>query len=463
MKRGLQKGWASLLHDRVFLQLVWLNGLVAVSGFAKDFSLATYLGTGPLADIFTEVFFFFDTVVYVMIGPSINVAFATVFGGVGLTNRNILIAFRNSLSLVILLSGVLGLVILACIAPILRLFTQVNSSMQLIHHMFLYLLPIVVAYPLYCAFSGALQALNRFAWVGFIPNMLNISVIIGVMYLRLERVTQAQGVQDIALSYSIGTVVMLVVIAYLGVRVIRTRQRFSPECNELSNQSNSLSSFGVVKHLTRVTVVYGTYLGTQQTVSLTERLLTMHAQTGSIAALTYALRLAQLPNWVVIAAAGTLLSPRLASTEMLDQHHKSQRSVLNALWLCVCICIPSSAAFMLLKTPIVKMLFEHGAFNVYSVRLTVHFLTGYSISILPQSMSVILYRTALAKRLFALPILVCCLSSAINILFDVAFFRVLGPITLGIGVTIGSVLSTVILLVAVCDDRAYLANYTDES
>ncbi|MCY0877393.1 MAG: murein biosynthesis integral membrane protein MurJ [Firmicutes bacterium] len=115
---------------------------------------------------------------------------------------------------------------------------------------------------------------------------------------------------------------------------------------------------------------------------LTDRMLASAMPTGSISAMNYAFTVSQVPLGLIITPLITPIFTRLA------QHHAHQhREAFRALaiqgvrWVLL-LALPVSLVLFVLNVPILRGVFEHGAFNRTSLWLTSHIFL-YAILALP--------------------------------------------------------------------------------
>ncbi len=114
---------------------------------------------------------------------------------------------------------------------------------------------------------------------------------------------------------------------------------------------------------------------------------------GHMAALFYAERLIEFPLGVTGAAAGLAVTPILAEAAARNNPKKLRAETDRALRLALMLNLPAAAGLAAVSLPLAATLFDHGAFDGRTVRLTVEALWAYA-SALPAC--------ALARPLLAL-------------------------------------------------------------
>lgn len=102
---------------------------------------------------------------------------------------------------------------------------------------------------------------------------------------------------------------------------------------------------------------------------------------GSIAYLYYADRLNQLPLGMVGIAVGTALLPMLSRAMTSDDTSHARHLFNRALEVCLLLALPAGVAMMVTAEPLIKSLFQYGAFDANDAAITASVLTGYAIGV----------------------------------------------------------------------------------
>ena len=102
---------------------------------------------------------------------------------------------------------------------------------------------------------------------------------------------------------------------------------------------------------------------------------------GANSSLWYGNRLMQFPLGVFALAMGTALLPMLAQQIARGEKDASRKTLSFALRSIFFIIIPSSVGLIVLREPIIRMLFERGEFNAISTARSSAVLLGYTIGL----------------------------------------------------------------------------------
>jgi len=106
---------------------------------------------------------------------------------------------------------------------------------------------------------------------------------------------------------------------------------------------------------------------------------------GSVSWLNYAFRLVQLPIGVFGVALSIAVMPVLAKQAAEKDLASLKQTFTSSLVLVFVLAIPATAGLMLLAEPIIRLIFEHGAFTATDTLQTADALTYYAIGLFAYS------------------------------------------------------------------------------
>jgi len=158
---------------------------------------------------------------------------------------------------------------------------------------------------------------------------------------------------------------------------------------------------------------------------LVDRILASGLVEGSISALNFAARVMQLPLGIFAGAAATAAYPFLAEQaagENADDLRRTFSEGLRMLWFIV---FPLSVGLMVLGEPIVRLLFERGAFDAAATQMTAVALLYYSLGIFAHAANVLLVRVYFALQDTATPVKLGLWAVGLNIVLNLILVRYL--------------------------------------
>lgn len=167
---------------------------------------------------------------------------------------------------------------------------------------------------------------------------------------------------------------------------------------------------------------------------------------GTISALYYAMRLVQFPLGLIGAAIATVILPVLArQTLEAEGTEKAAKTLADAYRLSFFFMLPAAAGLVALGEPLIRILFEHGAFQAKSSYLTEKALLGYAVGLWSFSGVRILVRAYYANQNTRFPVWAALWGLATNLAISFLFYRTEGIFALALGISAGSLVNHAIL------------------
>ena len=404
--------------------------LSRVVGFVRDIVLSAVLGSGAVADAFFVAFKLPNFFRRLFAEGAFSAAFVPLFarelheGG-----RAEALAFARqaqaALLLVLIPFTVLLMLampgVMAVLAPGMRDDAPTFAmAVEFGRIAFPYLLFISLA----SLYGGVLNSIDRFAHVAATPVLLNLALIGAVLGLTpfLPSSGYAASI-GVAIAGVLQWLWLLVACARDGVGMRLVRPRWTARVARLVKLATPVAIGGGVQQISvMLDVVWASLL-----------------PVGTISALYYADRIAQLPLGVVGIAIGTALLPLLAR-ELRAGHTASAMANQNrAIEYGLLFSLPAALALWLLAEPIIRILFEHGRFTPEDTARTASALAAFATG-LPAVVVV----KALTPGFFAredtrTPLYIAIAAIATNVALNIAFLY--GTTLAQFGIALASSLS----------------------
>lgn len=346
--------------------------LSRVFGFLRDMVVAGLFGAGLKTDAFFVAFRIPNLLRRLLAEGSLTVSFVPVFTDyLRKKGRDEALKLANvaftALSLVLVAVSLLGVVlsplIVAVMAPgFSRLPEQYELAVLLTRIMFPYL--IFISLVALC--MGILNSLRHFAAPALSPVVLNLSMIASALLLRD---LFAEPIFALAVGVMAGGVLQLAMQWPFLVRMgVRLRPVFAFRHEGLRRISALMlpAAFGAAIY--QINIFIGTILA-----SLLKE--------GSVSYLYYADRIVELPLGVFAIAVGTATLPSFSDQVALGRMAEFKRTIAFSLRLIFFITIPATVGLVMLRVPIVSVLFERGEFGTQATRLTAQALLYYAVGL----------------------------------------------------------------------------------
>ncbi len=399
-------------------------------GFIRDIVLSAVLGSGAMADAFFVAFKLPNFFRRLFAEGAFSAAFVPLFSrelqGHG---REQAIAFARQahagLLLVLLPFSVLLILgmpaVLALLAPGMQGDAPTFAmAVEFGRIAFPYLLFISLA----SLYGGVLNSIDRFAHVAATPILLNLALIAAVLGLTplLPNSGYAAAI-GVAIAGLLQWLWLLIACARDGVSMTLVRPRWTEQVARLIKLATPVAIGGGVQQISvMLDVVWASLL-----------------PVGTISALYYADRIAQLPLGVVGIAIGTALLPLLARQLRAGQAAAAMANQNRAIEFGLLFSLPSALALWLLADPIIRVLFEHGHFGPDDTWRTAGALAAFAVG-LPAFVLV----KALTPGFFAredtrTPLFIAIVAIASNVALNLAFLY--GTSLAHVGIALASSLS----------------------
>jgi putative peptidoglycan lipid II flippase len=263
---------------------------------------------------------------------------------------------------------------------------------------------------------------------GLAPVMYNLSIIGGATFL-----SPSLGIDGLAIGAVIGAGL------HLSIQVpglIKLGAHYSARL--------SLHDPGV-RQVLRLMAPRVLGLATVQLNFLVETILASGLGTGAVSALNYAWRVMLLPQGVVAQSVAIAAFPTFS-----DQYARGQldhlRSALSAtLRVILFIAIPAAIGMLVLRVPLIQLLFERGQFQDTSTELVATALGFYALGLIGHSGIEILTRAFYGMHDTRTPVALGVVSLLVNLGLSLALINVLGIAGLALANTIAALTEMTLL------------------
>ncbi len=166
----------------------------------------------------------------------------------------------------------------------------------------------------------------------------------------------------------------------------------------------------------------------------------LHLPEGSIAALKFADRLRQVPLGLFVAAVVTVVYPNLSGMWAKKDTAGFKETAIMGLRYVEFICIPAALGLMVLARPIVRLVFEHGAFTAGATSVTASALVAYSPALISMAATQVIFVAFYSSQDTRTPVLLAAGTAVANILLDVLLVRFLGHVGLAVANSLAATL-----------------------
>jgi putative peptidoglycan lipid II flippase len=416
---------------RNFLSVGGLTLVSRVAGFVRDALMAAVLGTGPAADAFFAAFRFPNLFRRLFAEGAFNTAFVPMFSGAleqqgADAARDLAARIMSWLVAMLVVVTVLAEIFMPqLMVAFVPGFVGDAEKFELTVLLTRIMFPYLACMSLMAAYGAILNSLGRFFAAAFAPvllNLVNIAAMIPLVTFWVQDQTGA------AIWVSCATMVGGLAQLWLVWAAIRRagfmpafrRPRLDPEVRRFWVLAvPAILSGGI----TQINLFVGTIIAS--------------GAANAIAILNYADRLYQLPLGIIGIAIGTVLLPELSRHLTGAREAEARATQDQSLLIAMLLSMPAATALIALAEPIVRVLFERGAFDVLATTQTAQALIGFATGLPAYVLIRVLQPGYFAREDTVTPTIFAAISVVANITLSLLLF----PHYLHVGIAIATAVS----------------------
>jgi putative peptidoglycan lipid II flippase len=321
-------------------------------GFARDSGIAALLGAGPVADAFLVAFQLVNVVRRLLTEGALNAALVPAWLRVREADGAMAAAaFAGKVlgtvsAALVVATALLGLLMPLVVTALAPGFAG-QPALQLAVDDARLMLP-------YLAFAGPvtvmmalLNAQGRFALTAFSPLLFNIALIAVMVALLGWRQDAVLAALVIAATVGIAGLLQLLVLVLRGGG-IASPMRIAVDAEMRGFLGQAIPGM-IASASPQLLVVAGAVIAS--------------ASPSAVSWLYFANRLIELPLGIVGVAMGTVLVPELTRALRSNDASAVADAESRGLELAVGLALPATLGLIVLSAPVVRLLFEHGAFT----------------------------------------------------------------------------------------------------
>jgi putative peptidoglycan lipid II flippase len=378
----------------------------------KDVVVAGVFGIGSTVDAFL-IAFLLPTFIATIVGNSFNAALVPTY--IEVREQAGQDAAHRLFSGTVLLSTLLLIIVtlvLAFLAPYLLPLLAPGFShenLELTERLFYMLLPIVPMSGLAMNWSSILNAGEQFGVAAFTPIAVPLATV-----LVLLASSPTLGVSALAVGSLLGFLLQLLLLGWaLRRKGIDLWPRWCGLTVELRRVMNQY-----------LPVVAGAML--MNSTIVVDQAVASTAGPGGIAALGYGNKLALFMSGISTMALGTAILPYLSEMTATSDWAKVRHTLALYAKLVLIVATPVTIMLVVLSEPIVRILFEHGAFTSKDTSLVAEVQSLYLLQIPFTNVSILLVRFISSLKANHIIMWGTAISCVVNAVLDYILLQLMG-------------------------------------
>ncbi|MDQ7058187.1 MAG: murein biosynthesis integral membrane protein MurJ [Ghiorsea sp.] len=411
--------------------------LSRILGFIRDIFIARLLGASPLADAFFVAFKLPNFFRRMFAEGTLTVALVPVLAEQRKKGEEDAHAYLNALA-GLLLAALLVFTIIGMVFMPWLLFAfapgfhddpdRWQQALTLARIMFPYLALISLA-----AMSWAvLNAYRKFSVAAASPALLNIAIIFAAIILAPLYDNPAEA---LAVGVILGGALQLA-IQFPALKRIGwiPKPTWNPKLPAITDTMFLFGPAVLGIAAVQINILVGTILATL-------------LPTGAVSYLYYADRIVQLPLALFGIAMGTALLPALSEHFANNRTAEAKQDLRQGLTWLTWIILPSMVGILFLAEPIIRTLFENGAFTALDAANTAHALQAYTVGLLVFCWARVLSTACFAGKDAKAPMRYAMYTVVVNIILAVILMQPLGYVGLALASALASFFNVALLWV----------------
>ncbi len=409
------------------------TSLSRVAGLVREVVAAYYFGVSGAMSAFTIAFQVPNLVRSLFADAAIQAAFVPVFTE-HLERGNKREAFRLASTLIYLVTLVLTAItaLFVLIAPVLMpLFVGSSVPEGLTVTLSQILFPILVLLGTTGMVVGILNSYNRFGAFAISPFFWNVAII-GVLVAMRPLFHGEDKIYAYAIGVLVGTAIQLAIPAWdLRNTPFRLLRVFD---------WRSLDVRRVLLLMLPVTISLGLINFNLLINSIVGSLVSKHAP----AEIDKAFRIYMLPQGIFSVAVTTVLFPTLARFAARREYDDLRATMANGMRQIVLLLVPAAAAILVLSVPMIRLVYQRGAFDAGDTDVVATALFWFAFSLPLNGLFLLLTRTFFSLQRPWVPTAISGINLAIT---AIAAFALYSPFGVA-GIVAATVIATAISVLA---------------
>jgi putative peptidoglycan lipid II flippase len=426
-----------------------IGGLTLVSrvlGMVRDMLMARYVGAGFASDAFLVAWRLPNLFRALFAEGAFSAAFVPMFNRIMAKEgaddpekgKAAAIEFASQvLSVLFPVLVALTVVMMLAVGPVVWAMTGGfpdggPEKFALARHLTLITFPYLGLISLTALLGGILNSFDRF-WVNAAaPVLLNICMIVAILFFRGDSEIETAVTQAIAVTIS-GAMQLLWLIwscRRAGVVLRLSRPRLSPQ---VKTMLAVIGPAALGQGAIQLNLVIST--------ALAARLLPQ----GSISWIYYADRLNQLPLGLIGIGVGTAILPALSRQIGSGNAQAASNTQNRAMELALFLSLPAAVALLVSAVPLVRGVFQHGAFTAADTMGTAMALAAFAPGVPAYVLIKVLTPGFYARQDTKTPVRIALVSMLVNLIGNLALVGPLGAAGIALSTAISAWVNVVLL------------------
>ena len=385
--------------------------LAKIVGFAREQVLSFAYGASMYTDIYVMAMNI-PNVIFAAIGAALSTTFIPIFCEINEKKGNIQAQkfTNNILSIVFILCSIISILGLIFTEPLLKIFAYgfEGETLQIAINFTRILIGSVIFIGIGNVLTGYLQVKNNFTIPGLISLPQNLIVIAAII------ISINKGPYVMLWGTLIG---MSMQVLFQLPFAYKEGYRFSLQLN-LKDES--------LKKMLTLTAPVLIGVAVHQVNTMIDKRIASTLGEGAISSLNFADRLNSFVLALFITSIASVIYPLLSKASTSNDKEAFKECVVKSSNSIILLVMPVCIGAIILATPIVKILFERGAFDANATKMTSIALVMYSVGLVAYGLRDILNKVFYSLQDTKTPMIYGAVAMGLNILFNIGLSLFMG-------------------------------------
>lgn len=408
--------------------------LSKILGFFRDILVASRFGSGTETDAYFAASTA-STLIVGMMAVAVHTTIIPIFSEIQVTfgNKQKVRFMNNILNISIIFTIIFSIISWIYAPVIIKIVAKGFRGEQydLAIRLTRIGIPMLIFMISTSIFSGFLQSSEKFAISSATGISLNIVYIIFLLFFSKE-----YGIEGLMIASVVGVSTQLIIQIPSAYKL-----NYSYSFNINFKDKYIYKTISLI-----IPVIIGELV--ERVNEIVDKTLASELSVGSISALNYAMKFKWMILGVLVSALGTSIYPLLSREGNKADKKSFNLIVTHVVNVVIILMIPATFGMIILAHPIIKVLFERGAFNSTATNMTANALIFYSVGMVSSSLRVILSRVFYSLKDTKTLMKNGMLSVAINICLNLILVKYMDYMGLALASSIASIISTILLFVS---------------
>lgn len=415
------------------LGLMIVTMLSKILGFTRELALTYTYGAGTISDIYITTLSI-PTILFASIGSALGTTFIPLFYEVEkLDGDKKSLEFSNNVfNIVTILSIIMAILGFIFAGPLVKVFAINFTGEKLLLAIKFTRIMIfgVVFIGLSQVMTSWLQIKGNFTVPGMIGFPYNILIIVGI-------ILSSKG--NLYIMPILTLLAILCQFLFQFPFAIKTGYKYKPYIKIKDKY---------IKRMLALVVPVFIGASVNQINAIVDRTLASTLGDGFITILNSANRLNGFVLGLFIVTISTVIYPTLSKLSNENNKEKFAKSVSKSVNSVILMVMPISVGAIVLAEPVVKIVFQRGAFDAQATKMTAIALACYSIGMVGFGLREILNKVFYSLQDTKTPMINGAMAVGVNILLSIILIKFLGHAGLAIATSISAIVCIVLLFIS---------------